>query len=195
MERSVRAVGVVVLDVFLQHRREVARSGDEDVVEAFAAQSAGDRVRSRCSNRGADDADAGAGEHGVESGVELGISVADQESELGGAVAEAHELIAGLLGHPGAGGMGGDPGDADAAGAVLDHDQDVEAAEEDGVDVGEVDREDRVGLRRQEVSPGRAGPQGSGIDAAALQDSPHGRGGDSVAESDELTVDASVAPG
>jgi hypothetical protein len=28
--------------------------------------------------------------------------------------------------------MGGDPGDADAAGAVLDHDQDVEAAEEDG---------------------------------------------------------------
>jgi hypothetical protein len=27
MERSVRAVGVVVLDVFLQHRREVARSG------------------------------------------------------------------------------------------------------------------------------------------------------------------------
>jgi hypothetical protein len=33
-----------------------------------------------------------------------------------------------------------------AASAVLDHDEDVEAAQEDGVDVGEVDREDRVGL-------------------------------------------------
>jgi hypothetical protein len=29
-----------------------------------------------------------------------------------------------------------------ATGAVLDHHQEVEAAEEDGVDVGEVDRED-----------------------------------------------------
>jgi len=30
--------------------------------------------------------------------------------------------------------------------AVLDHEQDVEAAQEDGVDVGEADREDRAGL-------------------------------------------------
>jgi hypothetical protein len=34
-----------------------------------------------------------------------------------------------------------------AAAAVLDHDQEAEAAQEDGVDVGEVDGEDRVGLR------------------------------------------------
>ena len=31
--------------------------------------------------------------------------------------------------------------------AVLDHEEDVQAAQEDGVDVGEVDGEDRVGLR------------------------------------------------
>jgi hypothetical protein len=31
--------------------------------------------------------------------------------------------------------------------AVLDHDEDREAAQEDRVDVGEVDGEDRVGLR------------------------------------------------
>ncbi|MFD1530504.1 hypothetical protein [Pseudonocardia aurantiaca] len=65
-----------MLDVFLQHRREVAWSGDENVVQAFAAQGAdpafGDRVRSRCSNWGADDADVGAGEDGVEGGGELG---------------------------------------------------------------------------------------------------------------------------
>jgi hypothetical protein len=39
-ERSVRAVGVVVLEVLLQHQSEVARSADEEVVEAFAAQGA-----------------------------------------------------------------------------------------------------------------------------------------------------------
>jgi hypothetical protein len=50
--------------------------------------------------------------------------------------------------------MGGNPGDVHPAGAVLDHDQHVEPAEEDGVDVGEVDREDRLSPRRQELSPG-----------------------------------------
>ena len=159
IERSVRAVAVVVLDVFLQHQREVASSGDQEVVEAFAAQGAdpalGDRVGARCSNRAADDADVGAGEHGVDGGGELGIAVADQEPKSAGVVAEVHEEVAGLLGDPGSGGVCGDPGEVHAAGAVLDHDEDVEAAEEDGVDVGEVDREDRVGLRCQELSPGR----------------------------------------
>jgi hypothetical protein len=36
--------------------------------------------------------------------------------------------------------VGGDPGDADAATAVLDQDEDVEAAQEDGVNVGEGSR-------------------------------------------------------
>ena len=140
----------------------MARSGDQEVVEAFAAQGADpafrDRVRSRCSDRGADDADVGAGEHRVEGGGELAVAVADQEPEPVGVVAEVHEQVAGLLGDPGPGGVGGDPGDVHAAAAVLDHDEHVEAAEEDGVDVGEVDREDRVGLRGEELSPGRAGP-------------------------------------
>src|SRR6185437_15520418 len=62
-ERSVRAVGVVVLEVLLQYYGEVTWSGDQEVVEAFAAQRADpalrDRVRSRCPDRGADDADVG----------------------------------------------------------------------------------------------------------------------------------------
>ena len=40
----------------------------------------------------------------------------------------SHQQVAGLLSDPGAGGVGGDPGDVYAAAAVLDHDQDVEAA-------------------------------------------------------------------
>ena len=97
---------------------------------------------------------------------------------LVGAVAEVHEQVAGLLGDPGAGGVGGDPGDVHAAAAVLDHDEDVEAAQEDGVDVGEVDGEDRVGLRGQELSPGRAGPSRGGVEAGGLVTrGPGGHGG------------------
>jgi hypothetical protein len=38
------------------------------------------------------------------------------------------------------------------------------------IDVGEADREDRVGLRGEELSPGRPGPSRSGIDASFLED-------------------------
>jgi hypothetical protein len=65
--------------------------------------------------------------------------------------------------------VGGDPGEVHAAAVVLDHDQDVEPAEEDGVDVGEVDGEDRVGLRGEELCPGRSGPQWGRIDAGAFK--------------------------
>jgi hypothetical protein len=48
----------------------VAWSGDQQVVEAFAAQRAdeafGDRVRPRCPDWGVEDGDVGAGEHGVD---------------------------------------------------------------------------------------------------------------------------------
>jgi hypothetical protein len=83
------------------------------VVEAFPAQCPDeafrDRVRPRCSYRSADDADAGTGEHGVERGGELAVPVTEQESESVGAFAEIHQQIAGLLRHPVAGRVGGDP--------------------------------------------------------------------------------------
>jgi hypothetical protein len=43
------------------------------------------------------------------------------------------------------------PGDVRPPGFVLDHD---EQAEEDGVEVGEVDGEDGLGLRGEELVPG-----------------------------------------
>ena len=141
---------------------------------------------------GADDADVGAGEHGVEGGGELAVPVADQEPELLGAVTEVDQQVAGLLDGPGAGGMGGDPGEVDAAAAVLDHHEHVEAAQEDGVDVGEVDREDCLGLRGEELTPARPGPVRGGIDPGDLQDLPHRRRGDLVAETDQLALDSTV---
>jgi hypothetical protein len=69
------AMTVVVLDVLLQHQREVAWSGDQLVIEAFAAKRAdealGDRVRARCPDGCAD--------------------YADQVPELLGAVAEVDQ--------------------------------------------------------------------------------------------------------
>jgi hypothetical protein len=56
------------------------------------------------------------------------------------------------------GGVGGDPSKVYPAGGVLDDDEEIEAAQEDGVDQGEVDRDDRVSLRGEELSPGCAGP-------------------------------------
>ena len=157
-----RSVRVEMLHILAQYDVEVAWSGDQDVIEAFPAQGADepfrDRVRPGRSDRGAYDPQVGAGEDGVERGGELAVPVADQEPEPVGAIAEVHQQVAGLLGDPGAGGVGGDPGDVHVAAAVLDHDEDVEAAQEDGVDVGEVDGEDGVGLGGEELSPGRTGP-------------------------------------
>ena len=75
IQGSVRSLGVEVLDILPQDDREVAWSGDQDVVEAFPSQCPDepfrDRVCSRCLDRGADDPDVGTGEHGVERGVNL----------------------------------------------------------------------------------------------------------------------------
>src|SRR6478735_7998863 len=126
MQRSVRSVPVVVLDVLAQYDVEVAWSGDQEVVEAFPAQGADeafrDGVRAGCPDWGADDAEVGAGEDGVEGGGELAVPVADQEPDPVGAFAEVHQQVAGLLGGPVPGGVGGDPGDVYAAAVVLDDD-------------------------------------------------------------------------
>ena len=86
------AVGVVVREILPHHDREVAWSGDQELVEAFPAQCPDeafrDRVRPGCPDRGADDADVVAGEHGVERGGELAVPVADQEPEPTGAVSD-----------------------------------------------------------------------------------------------------------
>jgi hypothetical protein len=137
---------------------------DQEMIKAFAAQGADepfrDRVCAGCPDRGPDDLDVGAGEDRVERGGEFAVPIADQEPEPVGSVVEFDEQVAGLLGDPGAGGVGGDPGEVHAAATVLDDNEDVETAQQDCVYVGEVDGEDRVGLGGQELSPGRPGPSG-----------------------------------
>jgi hypothetical protein len=162
-----------MLEVLPQYRGEVARPGDQEMVEAFAAQGADepfrDRIRPWRSDWCVDDADVGAGEDGVKGGGEPAVPVANHEPDPLGPVAEVHEQVAGLLSDPGAGGVGGDPGEAYVAAVVLNHDQDVEATQEDGVDVGEVNGEDRLCLGGEELSPGGPDRCGAGSMPAALR--------------------------
>ena len=115
---------VVVALELAEHGCGVALIDDQDVVKQFTADSAdealGDRVRSRCPNRGPDDSDVDGGEDGIEAGSELAVAVADQEPEASVGVVEVHEQVAGELGQPGSRGVGGDAKNAHPTGGVLD---------------------------------------------------------------------------
>jgi DNA-binding GntR family transcriptional regulator len=104
----------------------------------------------------------------------------------GDAVAGVHQEVAGLLGDPGPVGSTVIPAQVDAAAAVLGHDEDVEAALEDGVGVGEVDGEDLVCVARNSR---HVGPDAGELDPGRR----HSRASPRwerpvVAKSDELTV-------
>jgi hypothetical protein len=75
MQRALGTVGVVVLDVLVQHRSEVAGSGEQEMVEAYPAQGADeafrDRVRAGCPDWGADGPDVGTGKDRVEGRVNV----------------------------------------------------------------------------------------------------------------------------
>ena len=60
--------------------------------------------------------------------------------------------VAGLLGEPGAGGVGGDAEDVHAAGGVLDDEERVQPVQGDRVEVEQVAGQDRVRLRAQELA-------------------------------------------
>jgi hypothetical protein len=109
-------------------------------------------------------------------------------------LAETEGEVAGLLNGPLAGEMCGDAAQMHPAVAVLDEDQDVEALEQHGVHVQEVDGEDPGGLGVQELPP--RGPRAAPcpIDARGMQDLPHRGWSDCYAEFRQLAVDPAVSP-
>jgi hypothetical protein len=123
----VRPVIVVVVLELAQHDCGVSSVDDQDTVEQFAAdgpdEAFGDRVRPWRPHRRLDDSDVDGGEDGVECGRELGVAIADEEPEELVGIVEVHEQVAGLLGQPGAGWVGGDAEDVPPAGGVLDDEE------------------------------------------------------------------------
>ena len=111
-----------------------------------------------------------------------------------GPLAEVHQEVAGLLGGPGSGRMGGDAQDVHGPGLDLHHEQDVQALEQHGVDVQEVARQDAGRLGGQELPPGRRRPPRRGAEPGGGQDPadrplPH-----PVPQAEQLALDAPVAP-
>jgi hypothetical protein len=90
--------------------------------------------------------------------------------------------------------MRGDVGQVSPAGAVLDHDQGVDAPQQHGVHVDEVGGDDAAGLGGQELLPGWPRAAGRGIDPGVVQDLPDRGGRDRVAEPDQLALHPPVPP-
>jgi len=198
VQRAVRAVDVVVLDVLGEDCLEVTAAEDEHPVEALAPDGADhaltDGVRSGCPDRALDDPGALCGEDGVEGSRELGVAIADEELDRVCVVGEVHRDIAGLLGDPAGDRVGRDAGDPHATAVVVDEHEHVEPAEENGVDVEEVARLQTFRLAGEELRPGRSRPSRRWIDAVALQGRPDARGGYDDAHRGQLALDAAVAP-
>ena len=194
-EGAVRPVGVVVLDVVVEEAAELVLVPDEGAVEEFVADRAHpplrERVRLRRAWRRRDRLGADGAEHVVEAGRVLAGAVVDDEADP---LLEAEEEVAGLLGGPGAGRVGGDPGEVDAAGVDLDEEQHVEAAQQHGVDGEEVRRDHGAGLGADERRPRRARPLRGRVPSGVAEDPPHRRRRDPMAELGEFAVDAPVTP-
>src|SRR6266540_1786231 len=189
---------VVVGGVLVQNGCQVTFTGDEHPVGAFAADGADPalsvRVRAGRPRRGVEHVDALAGEHRIERGGEFVVAVAEQEPQPGRASVEVHQQIPCLLGDPGTGRVGGDPGDVDLARADLDEEQHVDPFKEHGVDGEEVAGQDRVRLRGEELFPGGPGTAWCRVDASPVEDIPHRAGRYLVAQADQLTVNSSMPP-
>jgi len=122
-------MAVVVLDVEVQDVKKLPPPGDQEMVQALLAHGAnpalGDGVGVRRLDRRQDDLGAEPVPDIVESPGELAVSVADQEPDDSGLLSKRDGLVAGLLGDPGAGGVGGDAGEMHTPVVQLDEEQHV----------------------------------------------------------------------
>jgi hypothetical protein len=109
-------------------------------------------VRRRAGDRGTLD---GRAEHGVEACDELGVAIADEETEVSSGIFEIGSEVTGHLGDPGTVGVGGDAEQVHPSSLDLDHEEHVEAPEENCVDGEEVGCQDSFGLGAQELAPSR----------------------------------------
>jgi hypothetical protein len=100
---------------------DARRSGDGQALLAHGANPAlGDGVSVRGLDRCQDDLGTHRTPDVVEGPGELAVTVADQESDGSGLLIEHGHEVAGLLGDPGACGVGGDAGEVDAPVVQLD---------------------------------------------------------------------------
>ena len=135
-----------------------------------------------------------AGEHRVEPGGESAVPVPDEVPEPPGLITEVHQQVPGALGDPWPVRVGRDAEQPDPPGRELDDEEEVQPAQQHGLDVREVAGEDARGLRGQELPPRLSHASRSGVDAGPAQDQPHGGGRQPMAEPDQRAVEATISP-
>lgn len=191
------AVLVVVVDVVGDESFELVLAPDDGSVEEFSSDGSDpafcECVCDWCADRGLENLVAFGSEDLVEAIDELAAAIADQSAAVGELVRVAEEQVAGGLGGPGTGGVGGDAGVEHLAGRYVDEEQDVVAAQSGGVDGEEVSCDSSLGV--QELAPGHRRARGCRIDVVVIENGPDRRGRDGVAEADEFAVDASMSQG
>jgi hypothetical protein len=155
----VRAVPVAVAGV-LEDGSKVPFAVDQHLVGALGSCGAhppfGVTVGPWCPRWGLDHPHALASEDPVEHVSELGVVVPDEEAEGADLVSEVGEQVAGLLGGPYAIRVGGHAEDVHVPGRHLHDEQDLQASEEDRVDLEEVAGQQPLRLGAQESPPGGA---------------------------------------
>ncbi len=101
---TVRPSTVVMANVLREHQTQEPLTEDQQTVGQFGSEGAdepfGETVRPRATRRNPDHLDAHIGEDGVKGCCELAGPVANEDPELGDAIAEIHDEVADLLGGP-----------------------------------------------------------------------------------------------
>ena len=153
-------VRVVVIDVVDDKLVELAAVPDDGAVEELASQGAdpafGERVRHGGAHRCGEDLHTFGSEDLVEGVDELAGAVAHERLGVGELVAVTEQQVPRRLGGPDAGGVVRDPCEVHAPGPDVDEEQQVEPAQRDGFDGGEVAGDGGLGAeqpkRRQEAT-------------------------------------------
>jgi hypothetical protein len=124
VQPAVRAATVVVLGIVPKDCLQMARSDDQDPIEALGLDrlhpTLCEGVGARCCDRGSNDIDASSSEDLIEATAVLGIAVVDEESHGRASILEAHREVAPLLSDPHRVGAGGAAGDMDTPARELD---------------------------------------------------------------------------
>ena len=106
----------------------------------------------------------------VEGVYELACAVAHERPGVGELVAVTEQHVPRRLGGPDAGGVVRDPCEVHGPGSDVDEEQQVEPAQRDGFDGGEVAGDG--GLGPQELRPSDFAASGGGVDSGVVEDLP-----------------------
>jgi hypothetical protein len=139
------------------------------MVEVLTAQRPHEPLRERVRpwrpDRRPDHPRAVPGKYRIECRGGLAVPVTDQEPEPAGTLTEVHEKVAGLLGSPVSGRMGGNAQDVHGPGPDLHDEEDIHPPEQHGTGMQEVTGQNSGRLAGQELPPGRRRPPRRGPEA------------------------------